>query len=499
MSETQDAALSGSSSITVDSASAVRTEVSSDPQVYRLSLQVNVVKSGPCKRHVTVVVPRKDIDHYREEAMQDLRKNAQVPGFRVGHVPRNLIEKRFKKDVTDHVKQKILVDSLEQVATDHELDAINEPDLAVLDLVIPETGDFEYDFNVEVRPDFDLPEYSGLKLVRPTREITEADTDAQLQELLASFSQHENVDRPAVAGDRVICDISISHNDKLLGRFGGRQIDLKPTLAFADAELEKLDELLAGVVPGDQRQGEATVSNEASNLDMRGEKVQVTFDVKSVQETKALEMNDELLEILGVESLDSLRESVKKSLERQLKHTQRQSARSQILTQIIGSSEWDLPESLVRRQVENAMRRELLEMQQAGYTPDQVKARSSELRQKAISTTRQALKEHFVLDRIASKEKLEVNQEDVEIEIQLMAAQQGVTVRRMRTHLEKNGMIENLVAQILERKAIDLVIEQAQFEDRPAEEKVERKSSDVCGIEIEICQPTSIEPVREEG
>ena len=197
-----------------------------------------------------------------------------------------------------------------------------------------------------------------------------------------------------------------------------------------------------------------------------------------------------MLATFGAATEADLRESIRNTLERQLKYTQRQSARTQVLEKITESANWDLPESLVRRQVENAMRRELLEMEQAGYTSADMRARENELRQNAISTTRKALKEHFVLDRIATDEKLEVSPEDMETEIYMMAMQRGENPRRVRARLEKQGLMENLAAQILERKAIDIVLDSAAYADEPAPADVDSVSTSTEGVPIEVCKRT---------
>lgn len=490
MSNTQQPYGGGSSSVTVDSTTAVSPPAPTDQAAYKLSLEVTVEKTGPCKRHVSVKVPRKDLDFYYEAAVKDLVKNAAVPGFRAGHVPRKLVEKRFKKDVSDHVRQQILVDSLEQLAAEHDLDAINEPDLAVADLILPETGDFEYEFNVEVRPEFDLPDYKGLTIKRPVRTFADADVDAYLGRLLQGFATLAAADRPAQSGDTVKVDLTIAYQGEMLGRYTDRQVALKPTLALADAELKGFDQLLTGAVPGDKRSGEAVVSLEAANIEMRGEKVQIEFHVHAVLARGETELDETLLATFGAATEADLRESIRNTLERQLKYTQRQSARTQVLEKITESANWDLPESLVRRQVENAMRRELLEMEQAGYTSADMRARENELRQNAISTTRKALKEHFVLDRIATDEKLEVSPEDMETEIYMMAMQRGENPRRVRARLEKQGLMENLAAQILERKAIDIVLDSAAYADEPAPADVDSVSTSTEGVPIEVCKRT---------
>ncbi len=135
--------------------------------------------------------------------------------------------------------------------------------------------------------------------------------------------------------------------------------------------------------------------------------------------------------------------------------------------------------------MENALHREILEMQQAGFTKDEIQSRENELRQNAVTSTRQALKEHFVLDKIASNENIDVTPSDIESEIQLMAMQKGESPRRVRARLVKSGVIENLEAQIRERKAIDFILEKADFKDvemdAPEENNITAVPYSVCG------------------
>jgi trigger factor len=454
---------------------------------YTLSLDVNIEKVGPCKRHVKVRVPRADIDHYYNDSIGELVQGASVPGFRPGHVPRKLVEKRFKKEVADQLKQKLLLDSLEQLSDEHELDAINEPNLQIETLVIPDEGDFEYEFDVEVRPEFDLPDYSGLTIDRPNRDVTDADVEDYRERFLSQFGHLHEVDEPAALNDFVEVDAHFVRGEDVISHLHDQTLRVRPTLRFADAEIANFGDKMTGAKAGDERAIETTISVESPNIEMRGETVTAKFLVKAVKKIHLPEVNKEFLATLGVDSVEQFDEELRKVLERQITYEQRQTARNQVLEKITESADWDLPESLVRRQVENALRREILEMQQAGFTDQEIAARENELRQASVTSTRQALKEHFVLDRIATEEKLEVTPADIETEIYLMASQRGESPRRVRARLEKSGMIENLSAQILERKAIDVVLDRASYKDvempRPEANRVEAVQHAICGEE----------------
>lgn len=461
------------------------TAVADADSTFKMSLAVDISTVGPCRKHVRVKVPQADIDYFRGEALKEVSGTAAVPGFRAGHVPSKLVEKRFKKELSDQVRQRVLLTSLEQLAEDNALDPINEPNFDIESLVLPDTGDFEYEFDVEVRPDFELPNYTGLTIQRPSREISDADVDAYLQKFLAQYGAPAPKSEPAAAGDNVNVDIEFLWNGTLLRRMSDLSLQLRPKLRFPDGELNNFATLLEGATPGAVKETELVISPEAESVEKRGETVQLRITVNSVNTLVLPELNKEFLARLDLETEEELRTQIRSTLQRQVQYEQRQSTRKQVLSKITESATWDLPEELVRKQVENALRREILEMQQAGFTTQEIRAREAGLRQRSISTTRQALKEHFVLDKIATKEEIECTPPDIDSEIYMMALQRGENPRRVRAQLQKSGMIENLEAQIRERKAVDFILKSAVYEDVPTpavnEDDLEVVSLAICG------------------
>ncbi|MCR9197234.1 MAG: trigger factor [Planctomycetaceae bacterium] len=451
----------------------------------RLNLTVEVKSIGPCRKHVSVTVPQEDISMIRDLSIDEFADSAEVPGFRVGRVPRDLLQKRFKNELADQVKQKVLLQSLEQMSDEDEIDPINQPDIDVDSLDIPDSGDFCYEFDVEVRPEFDLPDYTKFEINRPTGDISDEEFAAFRDEFLESYSKQEKVDRTAAAGDSVLCDVTFTHDGKEIRESENLSLRLRPTLRFQDAMLEGFDKLLDGAAAGDSRTAEVTISVQSSIVEMRGESVGVEFAVKEVREHVAPELDKEFLDQVNVETAEELDEQIRSALERQVDFQQRQKTREQVLEKITDSADWDLPESLVQQQTENALRRETLEMAQAGFTREQIAARENEIRQNAIENTRQALKEHFVLDRIATNENIECEQEDIDRELLLMSFQSGEPLRRIRARMVKSGMIENMEAQLRERKAVDFILEKASFNDverePAAENTVTAAAFAICG------------------
>lgn len=456
---------------------------------HKLNLKVEVKDAGPCLKHVRVTIPREDIEHFYDHAVEDLSGSAAVPGFRVGKVPKALVQRRFRGELKDQVKQRLLVESLEQVADENELDPINEPNLDVAALDIPEEGDFEYEFDVEVRPDFKVPDYAGLKIERPKVEVTDEQVTAYLERFLSQYGQLVPHEGKAAPGDHLTLSAKFTRGGERLHEIDEFTARLRPTLRFRDAELTNFEGLFSGAEIGAKKEADLTVSPEAETIELRGETVHAEFELLDLKRLQLPETDKTLFDRIGVESEEELRANIRQTLERQAVYRERQFARSQVLTKITESANWELPEKLVTRQVENALRREILEMQQAGFTGADIRARENQLRQNAITTTRQALKEHFVLDKVATQENIEVGRQDLEQEILLMAMQQGESPRRLRAKLQKSGLIENLEAQLRERKAIDFILAKAEYVDIPAKEddsadRVEAVPQSICGLAV---------------
>lgn len=467
----------------------VGTEGVESPR-YRLAIEVDIQNVGPCKKHVRVKVPRVDIDHFVTEAVQEIVQTASVPGFRPGRVPAALAKSRFRDEIADSVRQRVLMSSLEQLADENSLDPINEPDFDVESLRIPEEGDFEYEFDVEVRPEFEMPNYGGLKIQRPVREVSEEDVTSYLNRFVSQYGTLVSHDGPAESGDYVTAEVEFRRNGEPFRKIPSLDLQLKPTIRFRDAEITGFDQLMAGSTPGTTKTVEVVISNEAEQIEMRGERLAATLTVEQVRRMQKPELNSAFYERIGYSDERELRDEIQGMLQRQVTYEQRQACRRQVLEKITESATWELPESLVNKQTENALRREILEMQQAGFTTQQILARENELRQQSVTSTRQALKEHFVLDRIATHEKIEVTPIDIESEINMMAVQRGESPRRVRARLQKSGVIENLEAQIRERKAVDFILKSAQFEDVPAPKST--SSDDVQALSMSVCGMSSL-------
>lgn len=453
------------------------TTALADPDApMKLPQEVVITDAGPCKKHVKVTVDRAAIDARMDEKFSAMMIDtpAQIPGFRPGKAPRKIVEKKYFKEVAADVKTEILMASLEQLAEEQSLSPLSPPELDPNAVVIPEEGPLVYEFNIEVRPEFELPNYKGLKIRRPTHTYTDAEVLAEQHRLLEPYGQVVPKDGPVALNDLLIADVSIKGADgQEVNKLTEVRFKVEKRLALTDGVADHFGKVMVGAKAGDTRSVDITLSQEVVNEAMRGTTVKADFTVKDVKTVRPPELTPDLLKKFGVKTADQFGEVVQSRLERYLDYTQRQAARHQVLQQLAGNANWDLPRDMLAKQARKTMGRQVMQMRNAGMSDEQINGRRRVLEQDAIRSTAAALKEHFVLQKIAELEKIEVEDDDIDNEVERIADQTDESPRKVRARLEKDDMIETLATELLERKALDLVLETAEYDDyemNPADE-----------------------------
>jgi trigger factor len=447
---------------------AVADEPSEAEAPEKINLSIKVDSPSACQRHITVTIPRDDIERYYNKAFSELMTSASVPGFRAGRAPRKLVEARFRKEVSDQVKGSLLMDSMTQITEDEKFSAISEPDFDPLAVELPDEGPMTFEFDLEVRPEFDLPEWKGLSVERPVREFTKKDVDKRTEQIVARHGRLVPFNGPAAVGDYIACNLTFMNGMTELSSSKEEVIRIRPVLSFRDGNISNFDKLMKGVKAGDRREADAKLTADAPNESLRGKTITAIFEILEVKKLELPELTPELLKELGdFESEAELREAIQEDLQRQLEYYQQQQARRQITAALTESANWQLPPELLRRQSRRELERSVLELRRNGFSDQEIQAHENELRQNSAASTARSLKEHFILERIAEEQQFEATPEDYQEETTLIAAQSGESVRRVRARLEKGGMMDALRNQIIERKVIDLVLSHAHFKDVP--------------------------------
>ncbi|HEX7446990.1 MAG TPA: trigger factor, partial [Pirellulales bacterium] len=260
----------GAAAITAEGADSTPAEGDESAEEKKLHLEVNIDARSACERHVTVSISREDIDRYYNDAYSEMMGKAVVPGFRAGRAPRKLVELRFRKDVGDQIKNTLLMDSLTQLSEEGKFSPISEPDIDPLAISLPDEGPMKFEFNIEVRPEFDLPQWKGLKINRPVREFTDKDIERQMKEILARHGRLVPHDGPAEAGDYVTVNLRFKDGENVISEFKEQVLNVRAVLSFRDGKIEGFDKLMQGAAAGERRTGQARLTEDAPNETLRG-------------------------------------------------------------------------------------------------------------------------------------------------------------------------------------------------------------------------------------
>jgi trigger factor len=474
------------------------TEAAEQPTKLRQDVEIRDV--GPCKKHIKVTVNRDDIDTRLNEKYSELvtEHRSYVQGFRPGKAPRKLVERFYREEIENQVRGEVLMASLEQLAEEQDIAPLAPPELDPGKILIPKEGPLVYEFEVEVRPHFDLPNYKGLKLKRPVQEFNDEDVVKEKRRLLEPYGQivPKDGNPPTVAvGDLITCDITTEIGDQVLNQVREVRVRVDPRLALKDGVAEKFGKQVSGSKPGENRVVNIKLSDAVANANLRGQTVKATFTINDIKTIRLPEMSDELLTQFGVNTEEQLDELLRVVLQRRLEYTQRQSARQQVINLVAEQALAELPQDLLIRQARRALQRKAVEMQSAGLSDDEINGRLRMMQQDIVQSTSAALKEHFVLQKIAEDEKIEVTDDDIDAEVDRIAGRSDESPRKVRARLEREDMLEALAAELLESKALDLILDSAEYEDvplTPTEEDEPVATSEAQAVQGEVVDPTAV-------
>src|SRR5688572_26635917 len=290
---------------------------------------IKVEDAGPATKKVSIEIPRERIEAKLQEQFKELRQQAAIPGFRVGHAPQKLIEKRFATDVKDQVRRALISESYEQAVEKNSLQVIGEPQFDNPDAIqLPDSGSLSYSFEVEVQPDIKLPELNRLKVKKPKIDVS----DENVQQALTNLREQQGTlvpveDRGAQEKDYLIADVHVKVGGNIVAHQHDAQIVARPG-RLAGIQIDDLVTRLDGLKPGETRSFTVTAPETHASEEVRGKEVEVEVALKDIKRLEAAEVNQQFLESLGFtneqELLDALREQMVERIQMDVQQAMRQ-------------------------------------------------------------------------------------------------------------------------------------------------------------------------------
>jgi len=437
---------------------------------------VTIEDAGPCKKKVAIEIPEETIKNATDEQYESLRKETVVPGFRKGRAPRRLLEKRFGKETIEQIKLKLLAEASEAAIKDSKLQTIGEPDIDFEKIEMPAEEPLKFDFEVEVRPEFDLPQLEGIPVSRTKLEITDEHVDREIEQLQRLSGIWTPRDEGAVElNDQIIADVLLKVEDiEEEEKLDSAEIYVRPNGFVGAIPVEELDQLLIGAKAGDKKQITTEVPKTYFREEYRGKKIDIKITVKDIKWLKPAKLDENFLQRLGVEDKDELREKMRDRLQGRLEQQSRTEMTEQIYKHLLENTDFDLPLDVVSEQAGSVLQRQYINLLSRGLSREQLEEQMEQLRASSEEQAKEQLKTFFIMDKVAEKLEIEVSEEEINGQIAQLALNQGQRPERMREEMERNGSLAQFRLEVRQSKCIAKLLESAKITETKPEKKTKK-------------------------
>ena len=404
-----------------------------------------------CRRELELEIPAETVKNAVERVAKEFARVARVPGFRPGKAPVTLIRRRFADDIKSEVLQSLVPEQIERAVTESKLVPVTQPQIDKVDFT--ETGPVKFRATFEVLPEFELGQYKDLEVEIDGLKIEDSDVDKALDEL-----RDRNATFVPVEG-RLIADGDYAQL-KLKGipAGGGEPIEAESVLCHVGGEetMEPFNQNLRGANTGDHKTFDVTYPSDYPDPKLQGKTYTYAVEVLDIKEKKRPELTDEFAkDVSDAQNLEELRKKVRESLEAARAHRQSEQAREKLLAQIVKSHEFPVPEALVEQQMDSRLERTVRSLASQGVDPRAVNVDWVALRSRQKERSIDDVKAELLLDRIATAEKIDVADEEVEKQIAAIAERSGESATAVRANLTRQGALDRMKSKIRSEKTLD--------------------------------------------
>ncbi|NLF40717.1 trigger factor [bacterium] len=431
-----------------------------------MPIKAKVRTKTPCEIVLDVEVPQEDLRASYEKTVSRIGRYAEVPGFRAGKAPRELIEQRFQRELRASTLEDLVVGVIRSVIKKHNLDAVTGPRLPK-DPEFPDSGPLAFTAEFEVAPAVTLKNYKGLPLVKRKVAITDEDVNRTIDQLLDQHATFEDIaeDRPTAFGDWVVVDYTGSLGGQQKLKRDGAWIELSSTFrmpvpGFADQ--------LVGMKKGESRDFSVSAPTDFYMKEAAGMLIDFHATVQKILERRKPELTDELAKQIDPQcnTVADLRSAIGKNQEKYREYEEQRRMRDLAREALVKNHPLPLPPALVGGRVRRILEEEVRNRMRQGETEEQIKAAMPELQKQATAAAEVELRGEYILEAIARAENITASDADIQPQLQYYAQAFHRTIDNVRKSFARDGYLDTLYQTARENKALDLVVKEAKIAEQ---------------------------------
>ncbi len=431
-------------------------------------MNVTLEHLAPCKKLLRVEIEPKQVDDTFESITRDFQRQASLPGFRPGKAPKEMVVRKYGKDIEDEVKRKLISDSYKKAVEEQKLDVLGYPDIE--EIQFNRGQPLQFAATVETAPEFELPEYKGLQVQREAQVVTEEDMNRALDALREPQVSFKTADRPVQQGDIAVVNYKGSVEGKPITEIAPTAQGLTEKQGFwidvpSKSFIPGFAEQLVGARAGEKKTVNVDFPADFVTPQLAGKKGVYEVEIVEVKEKVLPALDDVFAKSYGAESIEKLKEGVKRDLENELSYKQNRNIRNQLIRSVLGRVNFDLPETAVARETKNVVYDLVQENAKRGVSREMIEKQKDQIYNAASAGAKDRVKVAFLLQKIAEKEDIKVSQQEIAQRINHLAGLYQIPPEKFAKDLQKrNGLIE-IYDQIMNEKVLDMLQQHAKIED----------------------------------
>ena len=413
-----------------------------------------------CSSLFEIEVSENDIVKAFDEVYNEIAKVANIPGFRVGKAPLEMVKKSYAGNAREEVLKRLVSDAYRLALEEHGIHPVGFPEITDVNF---ETGrPLSFKAKVETRPKFKLKDYRGIKVAKKKAVISDEELNKTLENLRELNAKYETVEgRGVQMDDYVVADL-------------GCMVDAKPLhktreniwlFLDKDSMMPGLHDKMVGMQKGEERDIEVTLPEQYPDKNAAGKKAVYHVKAKEIKKRVLPPLDEEFAKDLGKDSLEQLKKDISEELQRRLKASLEIDAENQLLKKLIDENKFDTPKSLKERQLKYMVEDAKAKLEQKGFKRAELDKKEDEFKAKYKEDAERQVRLFFILDEIADAEKIEVAPDDIDTAYKTISAQTGKSEKEVKEYYEKEEIAGDLEEKIREGKTIEFLMDKASISE----------------------------------
>ncbi len=440
-------------------------------------MEIVVENVSDLGRKLTITLPEDMVGKELDKAYNKLKKEVRIKGFRRGKIPRSVLEKNYRQQVEAEVGEQLVQETYFDAIEQEGLDTVVHPE--IVEHNFPEDGTFSYVAMVDVKPVFDLTEYKGLEIEKPSTDVTEEEVDARIEELRRSHAVLKSADEDhgIEKDDIVIVDFQGFHNEKPMKQVHNTDYSIDVGQGRLGEEFESK---LLGLKKGEKTIYEIDFPADYPNPILAGKTVEFKVDIKDVKERIKPALDDEFAKDINPdhENLDDLRKEIREELKKEKERTLEGELDDRIMEKLIQLHPFEVPQRLVMYEVQEMVKQTEENLKRGGMTLESAGINLEELIEQNKPIAEKRVRGDFLLKKVAEVEEIKLTDDDIEQGYQRIADEYNMTLDEVKSYFKRREEILPFINELLNEKLLTFLRENAIFIEVPAESEKEKQKED---------------------